>query len=270
MNIKHWKTEKIFTRLLNNKTQKSFWDYITELSFRPTKIVSEKAYELANSKSEKKKIIGIYLLAQLGFNPRFKQKKTVNLYFKLLKKEKSPKVISAILSSIGHNNEILNENQILQLIKFKKHNYSKVKFQLVMSLLGLENENAISTLIELSQDKYSDIRNWSTFGLGSQIEINNAEITKALWNRINDENQETKLEAIVGLANRKDSRIKEIIKRELKNGEYGTLLFDAIETLNDKDFIPLLMENLKLAKNDNGRLNEWISDLKECIEKISK
>ena len=270
MSRKNWKSKKVFTRLLENKTQKTFWDNIIELRKRPNKEVYNRAFELAKSSNEKEKIIGIYVLAQLGPNPRFQQKKTVDLYFKLLENEKSPKVISAILSSISHNNEILNEKQILKLIEFKKHTYSDVRFQLTLALSCLENENAIKTLIELSQDKYSDIRNWSTFGLGSQIEINNAEITKALWNRTNDKNQETKLEAIVGLANRKDSRIKEIIKRELKNDEYGALLFDAIETLNDTDFIPLLTENLKLAKNDSGISNEWISVLKECIKKISK
>ena len=270
MTRKKWTSEKIFTRLLNNKTQKTFWDNIHELRKRPNKKVYNQAFKLANSKTEKEKIIGIYLLAQLGFDPRFQQQKTVDLYFKLLEYEKSPKVISAILSSIGHNNENINENQILKLIKFKNHTFSEIRFQLVLALSGLKNKNAIKTLIELSKDKYSDIRNWSTFALGSQIELNNTEITKALWNRINDENQETKLEAIVGLTNRKDSRIKEIIKRELKNGEYGTLLFDAIETLNDKDYIPLLTENLKIAGNDNEIPNEWISDLKECIKKISK
>jgi len=269
MTRKKWTSEKIFTRLLNNKTQK-FWDNIDELRKRPNTKVYNQALKLANSKTEKEKIIGIYVLAQLGFDPRFQQQKTLDLYFKLLENEKSPKVISAILSSISHNNENINGNQILKLIEFKKHTYSNVRFQLTLALSCLENENAVKTLIELSRDKHSDIRNWSTFGLGSQIEINNAEITKALWDRINDENQETKLEAIVGLANRKDSRIKEIIKRELKNGEYGILLFDAIETLNDKDFISILTENLKIAKNDNGISNEWISNLKKCIENISK
>ncbi len=256
MTRKKWTSEKIFARLLNNKTQKTFWKNIDELRNRPNTRVYNQAFKLANYKTEKEKIIGIYVLAQLGFNPRFQQQKTVDLYFKLLENEKSPKVISAILSSISHNNGNLNENQISKLIKFKNHNYSVVRFQLTIALSCLKNEKAIKTLIELSQDKKTDIRNWATFSLGSLIETNNTEITKALWNRINDKNQETKFEAILGLANRKDNRIKEIIKRELKNGEYGTLLFDAIETLNDKDLLSLLTENLKLMENDDEISNE--------------
>ena len=46
-----------------------------------------------------------------------------------------------------------------------------------------------------------------------------------MWNRVNDKHQETKLEAIVGLAKRKDTQVNEIIKREIIDGEYGVLLF---------------------------------------------
>ena len=269
MTRKQWTSEIIFTRLLNNKTQRTYWENIHELRKRPNKKVYNQAFKLANSKTEKEKIIGIYVLAQLGSSPRFQQEKTVNLYFKLLENEKSPKIISAILSSISHNNENLSDHQISKLIEFKNHTYSEVRLQTVLALSGLENHQAIITLIELSQDKFSDIRNWATFGLGTQIEVDSAEITEALWNRIKDEDQETKFEAIVGLANRSDSRIKEIIKRELINGEFGTLLFEAIETLNDNDFIPLLLKNLELSENDDRILDEWISDLKACINKLS-
>ena len=91
-----------------------------------------------------------------------------------------------------------------------------------------------------------------------------------MWKRVNDKNQETKLEAIVGLAKRKDNRVKEIIDRELKNGEYGTLLFEAIEELNDKSFIPLLQQNLKKSKTDKGIKPEWIKDLKAFIRKLEQ
>ncbi len=71
-----------------------------------------------------------------------------------------------------------------------------------------------------------------------------------MWNRINDSDFETKSEAIVGLANRMDKRIKEVIISELENGDYGTLLFEAILKLNDKEYLPYLNENLKIAKKD--------------------
>ena len=269
MNRKNWTSEKIFTRLLNNKTQKTFWENVRELRKRPNEEVYNQAFKLADSESEKEKIIGIYVLAQLGFDPRFQQNKTVDLYFELLENEKSPKVISAVLSSISHNNENLNENQISKLIEYKTHKFTDVRFELTLAISGLENENAIKTLIELSNDKDSDIRNWATFGIGNRLETDTEDIRNALWNRINDSDFETKSEAIVGLANRMDKRIKEVIISELKNGDYGTLLFEAILKLNDKDFLPYLIENLKIAKKDNDVIkNGWVLALKETIKEL--
>ncbi|GAB7258319.1 hypothetical protein [Polaribacter sp. OB-PA-B3] len=268
MSRKKWTSEKIFTRLLNNKTQKTFWENIRELRKRPNKKVYNRAFKLAKSESEKEKIIGIYVLAQLGFNPRFQQEKTVDLYFKLLKNEKSPKVISAILSSISHNNENLNENQISKLIKFKTHSFVNVRFQLTLAISCLENEKAIKTLIELSNDKDSDTRNWATFGIGTQIEDDTKEIRIALWNRITDKDEITRLEAILGLAKRKDRKIKEILKTELKNiDENGSMILESIESFNDKDFIKLL-ENKIIENKKSKKVNEdW---LLETINKLNE
>ncbi|MDO5971274.1 hypothetical protein Q4Q35_15810 [Flavivirga aquimarina] len=267
MSRKKWTSEKIFTRLLNNKTQKTFWENIRELRKRPNKDVYNKAFKLAKSKIEKEKIIGIYVLAQLGFDPRFQQDKTVDLYFELLENETSPKVISAILSSISHNNENLNEQQVLKLIEFKTHKFVNVRFELALALSCLENDNAIKTLIELSNDKDSDTKNWATFGIATQIENDTKEIRNALWNRITDKDEITRLEAISGLAKRKDRKIKEVLKTELESiDENGSLILESIELFNDKDFIPLLekkiIENKKSKKVNEDWILETISKLK--------
>lgn len=266
MSRKKWTSEKIFTRLLNNKTQKTFWENIRELRKRPNKEVYNKAFKLASSEIEKEKIIGIYVLAQLGFYPRFQQNKTVDLYFKLLENEKSPKVISAILSSISHNNENLNEKQILKLIKFKTHKSVNVRFELALALSSLENKNAIKTLIELSNDKDSDTRNWATFGIGTQLDNNTEEIRTALWNRVTDKDEITRLEAISGLAKRKERKIKEVLKSELENiDENGSLILESIELLNDKDFIPLLEKKIIQNKKSKKVNEDWLLKTKNKL-----
>lgn len=268
MSRKKWTSEKIYTRLLNNRTQKTFWENIRELRKRPNKEVYDKAFKLANSEIEKEKIIGIYVLAQLGFDPRFQQTKTVKLYFKLLEKEKSPKVISAILSSISHNNENLNEKQISKLIEFKTHKFVNVRFELTLALSCLENENAIKTLIELSNDKDSDTRNWATFGIGTQLDNDTEEIRNALWNRVTDKDEITRLEAITGLAKRKDRKIKEILITELENiDKNGSLILESIELLNNKEFIPLLEKKI-IGNKKSKKVNEdW---LLETINKLNE
>lgn len=265
----NWNSEKIFDRLVNNKSQKTYWNNISELRKRATEEIYDQAYKLAKSENDKKKIIGIDVLAQLGFDPRIGQQKTVELYFELLKNEQNDDVLFSLFFGISHNNENLTEKQILKLTEFKNSKNKDIRYSLVSALSTIENPKAIETLIELSEDKYSSIRNWATFGIGTLSEEINDRILNALWRRTKDKHQETRLEAIVGLANRQQSAVKANIVDEIKGGNYTTLLFDAIAELNDKDFISYLENDLKSAKKDTNANKEWLAELESCLNKLS-
>ena len=266
MSKKDWITEKLFKRLLNNKSKQSYWEYISILRSRPENDVFRQCIKLTSSDIPKNRIVGINVLAQLGVSPRPFYHETIDRYFELLENEKEPEVIMSILYGVGHNNENLNRAQIKKLCSYINTNSSLIKEGLVFSLLGKNDADAIKTLMFFSTDKLSYIRDWATFGIGSLIEKNTIEIRNALWKRINDKHQDVKLEAIAGLAKRRDIRVKEVIKRELLGGEYGILLFEAILSLNDKDFLPLLYQKL----NDTTTNHEWIEDLKACIANLEK
>lgn len=168
----NWKSEQIFDRLVNNKSQKTYWDNIRELRKRATEEIYDQAYTLATSESDKKKIIGIDVLAQLGFEPRIRQQKTVELYFKLLESEQNDDVLFSLLFGISHNNNNLTESQVVKLTEFKNSKNKDIRYSLVAALSTLETPKAIETLIELSEDKFSSIRNWATFGIGTLCEEN--------------------------------------------------------------------------------------------------
>jgi hypothetical protein len=270
MSRKKWTDDKLFFRLLNNKSHKTYWDNIRELRTRANANVFNTCVTLTKSSEAKERIIGIDILAQLGSSPRPFYKEANKNFFEVLRKEKNSKALLSVLYAIGHNNEKLKSEEIRTLVSFKDNPDEGVREGLVSALLTVDNKIAIDTLIYLTTDKISHIRDWATFGIGTQIERDNRSIREALWLRVDDKNQDTKLEAIVGLAKRKDRQIKEIIKRELINGEYGTLLFEAIEELSDKDFLPLLKSNLKITKKDKGINSHWIKDLKDCIHKLEQ
>lgn len=270
MSRKNWTNEKIFSRLINNKTNKSYWENIGTLRQRPSEELFSECVELTKSDNTKIRKIGIDILAQLGSSPRPFLKETLKIYFELLEVETEPDVLMSLFYSIGHNNEELNKEQIEKICSFKHNENSLVKEGLVYALLGIDNLIAIETLIKFSSDKLSHIRNWATFGLGTQIERNNKSIRETLWNRVNDKHQETKLEAILGLAKRKDNRVNEIIKREIIDGEYGILLFEAILEIKNNEFLPLLEQNLKFIKNNNSINPELKKDLKNCINELIK
>lgn len=270
MGRKDWTDDKLISRLTNNKSNKSRWDHIQVLRSRPSEELFTRCIELTKSKEQKSRIIGIGILAQLGLPPRPFLKQTLKRYFDLLSIENDTEVLMTILYAIGHNNDKLSKEQIKKICSFSNSDNNLVREGLVFALLGINNLTAIETLIKLSSDKISEIRNWATFGIGTQVERNNQNIRAALWDRVNDKHQETKLEAIIGLAKRKDSRVKELIKQKLIDGEYGTLLFEAIVETEDKEFLPLLRQNLKVIQKDTTIIPEWKKDLKNCINELTK
>jgi hypothetical protein len=267
MSRTNWSDDKLLYRLMHNKSEQSYWDNIQILWHRPSEILFTKCVELSQSDESKNRKIGIDILSQFGFPPRPFLNQSITLYFDMLETENDPNVIQSLLFAIGKNNDTLSIPQIEKLCSFKTTNEESIKQGLVSSIGFISNKNAIDVLIKLSADKCNSIRDWATFYL-AQGRRNNKKIRAALWARVADKHQDTKFEAILGLAIRKDKRVSDIIKRILLHGEYSTLLFEAIEELNDKQFLPLLQQNLESVKDDGGINPTWLKDLKECIEKL--
>lgn len=165
-----WTNETIFSRLINNKSKKSYWDYITILRSRATTDIFEQAVQLTKSENLNEKIIGIDILAQFGLTPRPFHKQIIKLFFELLKTENNPKLLMSLLYAIGHNNENLTNKQIGKLASFSTTKNALIKEGLVFSLLTINHPKAIESLILLSSDKLNHIRDWATFGLGTQID----------------------------------------------------------------------------------------------------
>ncbi len=258
--LNNYSTDKIFTRLLTNKSEKNYWNYVQELRKRKTEDIYERSILLTKSSSVKERIIGVNVLAQFGF-PRLHKREIIHTFFELLKNETSIDVVSAILYAIGHNNEKLTKNQIDLLCSFSGHKSNDIKQGVVFALCTIEKEKAIDTLILLSNDKKTSIRDWATFGLGSQLEIDNEKIRNALWKRISDKDESVRFEAIAGLSQRKDHRIKSVLKKELENiDEYGSLILESIGELNDKDFIPYLEKQIEKNKATKIVNEDWLLD----------
>jgi HEAT repeat protein len=180
---------------------------------------------------------------------------------------KEPDVLLSFLQDISNNNENLSSEEIAIIASLKDHEDEDIREAVAQALLGVEDEAAVNILITLTTDEISAVRSWATFGLGN---FGVANVTNVLWDRINDEDEETRFEAISGLAKRKDVRIKDIITRELSTGEFGSLLFEAIAELGDTDFLPSL-EILFVQSSEDKTINEgWLKDLKNCIDELKE
>jgi HEAT repeat protein len=102
-----------------------------------------------------------------------------------------------------------------------------------------ETDEGLAALIRLTTDEDDRIRDWATFILANQA-ADSIDIREALWARIDDGGGETRGEALVGLARRKDPRARDQILQRLSDNP-GNLIVEAAAELGDPNLYPELL-----------------------------
>ena len=131
------------------------------------------------------------------------------------------------------------------------HENPLVRFGVTYGLTGQDDDLAISTLITLAKDSDREVRNWAVFGLGSQTEADSPAIREALCIALDDEDSEIRGEALVGLANRKDSKVVTAILREWERDEVNILSIEAARAVRDARLLDELREFLETLDFEN-------------------
>jgi HEAT repeat protein len=109
-------------------------------------------------------------------------------------------------------------------------------------------------LIELSADPDEHVRDWATFGLGTQIDVDDGDVRAALVERLSDPFLDAREEAAVGLARRRDARAFEPVRELLEADEVSTVTVEAAGYLADERLLRPLLE-----------LGEWWEDDPELL-----
>jgi HEAT repeat protein len=120
----------------------------------------------------------------------------------------------------------------------------------VHALLPRDEPVARQTLIELSRDVEPGVRDWATFGLGTYSKIDSPEIRNALLARLADEDDETRGEALFGLAKRKDPRVIPAILSEIARDEVSELAIEAAGEMPDESLLPALEALVRSSPED--------------------
>ncbi len=228
---------ELFEHLLERRRDNIYWKIMSELRSRSNDFVFQKCMEWIASDYFKQKIIGIEVLSQLGIYERPYKNESISLFFNLLNTETDSELLESVLIAIGHNNDTLTYEQIKLLVSFKEHRSYKVRYGVVLSISGLTNTEAIEALLILSKDKKELVRDWATFGLGTQIDTDTVAIREALWERTQDIAPDIRIEAIYGLAKRGDVQVQKLIEKELDENPNNLLLIEAAEILKDSEFL---------------------------------
>jgi HEAT repeat protein len=131
-----------------------------------------------------------------------------------------------------------DEEALPLLLTLVGHDDARVRravAQALPSVLGETDPGAtVAGLIMLSRDLDDDVRDWACFALGTQLsEIDDAVLRKALMERLDDPHDDTRCEALLGLARRRDERTLPILKERLAKENVYSLEIDAAGALGD-------------------------------------
>jgi HEAT repeat protein len=244
MNV-HWPedprgtAELVAAALEGEEDDERAWEAIGALQRRGTREVLEAAARLLESPLPRARGRGADILGQLGLPERTFPEECVRLLLDVLRRESEPPVLHAVAVALGH---LRDARAVPGLVKLKGHPSEAVRFGVVHGLAGHELPEALSALIDLSDDPSEDVRNWATFELGSMTEVDTPELREALLRRLTDANEEVRGEALVGLARRKDARVLEPLMAALQARNVMVLVVEAAQAFEDRRLYPLLLQ----------------------------
>ena len=231
--------EELVRLALTEQDEDAAGEAVTILHHKGSREVLESATRLCASDSADERQLGANILGQLGMPDRTFPNECFEILAAMLAKETDPNVLECIGVAFGH----LEDPRAIQLLlPLKSHANSDVRFGVVLGITGYNRPDAIGVLIELSRDSEESVRDWATFALGTVIPADTPEIREALFARLSDRHDETRGEALVGLALRKDERVIEPLISDLSSGNAGRLTLEAAEALGDPRLYPVLVE----------------------------
>lgn len=277
------RTSEEIIKLALNESGRTRRELLDILQFRGTREVFDLARQLCESKSPKQIKLGAVILGRLGspyklfiedpttiifgedylkqfMKPeRLFVEEILSVLFKIIDEETDVEIVESAAHALGSLHDV---RAVEHLIKLKKHSSKHIRGVVAFGMVTFQNEQAISTLIELSKDEDDYVRSWTTFLLGSDIEIDTREIRDALFARIEERGSAVKDEirgqAFVGLAIRGDERVIEPLLKELTSNSVGELAVTAAREIADEKLLPALLTLEKWWEVDKYLLNEAI------------
>lgn len=196
-------------------------DIRAELSFRrATRPIFERALLLATSTHWHEAWFGIEVLTDFGPNNNFPWRDETVAVLIAGTHRSEPELVSAAISALGRFGP---DEALVHVLEHRSNTHQSVRWSLACALPGFaegsvsEADLAIRSLIYLSHDESSEVRDWATFGFGTQAETDGPTIRNALLERLDDEDSNTRHEALVGLARRHDRRALPALLRYLKD-----------------------------------------------------
>lgn len=212
------------------------WDAVWTLRLMGTPEVYKACIQFCRSDEPLKRARGIDVLGLFGCKmsspPHFEER--IDIILEYLSDE-SERVVESAAWSLSH----MKGKKAVEGLLTLKHNPNKnIRQAVAAGLIGETAHTVIETLIELMQDIDDDVRDWATWSLGSEPVDNTPPldtpiIREALRGRLTDTSEDVRLEAIWGLAIRKDEEGIQILLDRLEANKWVSGDQSAAEYLLD-------------------------------------
>jgi len=232
------------------------------------------AVALCKNADDKRRRVGAAILGQLGHtldnrDGVFREERyraLEELFLTEMATTANPKVLANVCSAFGNLGDRRAVPIALQLID---HPRWQVRFDVVMALKGGEcpkEEAAIVGLIKLSTDDDVRVRDWATFGLGQYVTADTVAIRTALYARLTDDDDQTIVEAIKGLARRNDATVLADLNRALRE-QAGMPPLDATDDrVSPSPICAALLEARRLLEGGDPPVDIWSTDWLEAMD----
>jgi len=199
---------ELFEVALRSQDEDLRWDAVAALHWRGSREIFDGAAELCKSKNAAERALGADILGQLGVPERAFPDESFAAILNLLSDTSDEVLFSAILA-LQH---VDSRRAASHIIPFRNHGNDNVRYAVAFALGGVGDQGAINALVGLASDRDAEVRNWATFGLGQQCDADSQQIREALADRLDDQDQDVRYEAICGLARRRDVRMAGFLK----------------------------------------------------------
>jgi HEAT repeat protein len=268
--------EVIEDALLEEPDSDERWEHVTALHMRNDEDAFQAAAALLDSDEPERRELAADILAQLGAGKDVRPyaRPAVELLIQRIEHETHPQVLQAMATAFQH----LGDPRCIPVLhSLRGHPSEDVRYGVAFGLLGHEDDLAVEALIELSRDPDEDVRDWATFGLGAQIERDDAQVRDALLARLEDPHDDTRAEAICGLAVRGDERAVPRLLVELGDSidldDLSTIEGEALLTLAARTGDERLCRHVELLRQawvDKSPTEPMPDELREAIEACNK
>lgn len=192
------------------------WHLIGELHRSTGRDAFEAVLAASASPDDARRLVALDALGQIGYAAdRPYLEETLPVLISAAGDEDA-RIVASAITALGHVGDPRGLPAVLRRVG---HASNEVRFAAAFALPSLAGggeqagtaDEIANALITLTRDPDPEVRDWATFGLGTQLDTDTPEIREALAARLDDSYDDAAEEAATGLARRGDPRAAEVL-----------------------------------------------------------